>query len=248
MQRMSYVLMALVLLCCFGGTRPAEAICVLGMGNCSPSIDEFNPADPTHVKNLTKESFIAFLQFMHNGQCFQLPLGRIHVKPFSQRALVNELNGLKEAGIITFANANTSSGNALNDIASHIGQEIGEGDLDVSLMPSVGPEHFTKPGCLKMSTIKNISFISWEVQTFQTKRTRETKQVTIGQGTYDETDYDPLYLAYQKTTPYSPIEHGKFRVIYEYDPFRKLWGFDGEDVGDITGPFRGDTVGLVLGQ
>lgn len=56
------------------------------------------------------------------------------MQPYSQTALAKEPVALKEAGAITFEN----TGNVWQDLNNVVGKELGEGDLDVRLAPTLG--------------------------------------------------------------------------------------------------------------
>ena len=175
------------------------------------------------------------------GQCARLPLGRIDIKPYSQQALAKSIMALEKAGIIVMEDANQSSGNVWQDLSSHLGQEVGEGDLNISIAPNADRQQFENrfgTTCLKTGiVVDNIKVVSFDV--FDVKGADFiSKKVAVSQLTYDnDGDTNSLYQAYLDNLGTPLIRRAKLRIVYSYDPFKDHWDFDGLDIGDIKESF-----------
>jgi hypothetical protein len=188
------------------------------------------------------------------ADCITLPLGKIHINPYNEQARAKFIVALEKAGVIAVKNSDNSTGNVFQDIFSNLGKEVGEGDLLISLSPSVDKQQievrFGTQTCLLTGrkTI-NVNLISYDVNDVKKIDLTSTK-VIVAQGTYvTEGNPNNLYAAVLTNIGTKPIERGKFRTIYEYDPFQARWNFRGMDVGEVNEPtFRSNNVERALSQ
>jgi hypothetical protein len=188
------------------------------------------------------------------SDCMTLPLGRIHIKPYSEESKSRYIVALEKAGVVTVKDANTSTGNVWGDLQKNIGKEVGEGDLDIALAPNADKSQievrFGSQTCLKTGrTTGNVELVSFD--TSEAKAADfTTRKFIVAQGKYDA-DGAPgsLYSAFASGIGLKLITHGKFRTLYVYDPFKDHWDFRGMDIGDMNEPgFRSNTVEQGLAQ
>ncbi len=194
-------------------------------------------------EELPKESVIASIEISITT-CMPLPLGLVHVRP-SDESQIKFLHDLQTAGIITLRNTNSSTGNVWKYLEKLQGAEVGEGDVDVSILPNVDMRHFIQQKCLKVgkTVVDSVKIVTWDESSVKDK-SLTTKKIIVVQGTYERhNDFDDLYLAYVKASGLNFIVHGKFRMLFEYDPFQKKWIQSARDDGEISeSGFRSSNV------
>lgn len=170
--------------------------------------------------------------------CMAIPIGRIHIRPFNEPARSRFIVSLEKAGVISVRNADTSNGDVFQDLLSYVGKDVGEGDLEITLAPNVDKNQievrFTNQTCLQTGLkTTNVQLVSYDAT--EMKRADFTsRKIIIAQGKYDsEGALNSLYAATLAQMGTKAIQHGKFRTLYVYDPFRDHWDFKGMDLGDV---------------
>ena len=169
--------------------------------------------------DFTKETALADAKLrLILGTCLVLPLGRQHIKPYSEAQRSKYIVSLEKAGIITVRNANNSSGNIWQDLSKMGAGEMGEGDLDIDLAPNVDSSQievrFGNQTCLKTGrTLSNIQLVSFN-QVEAKGNDFIPRKLIIVEGKYDyEGALNSLYEATAAGLGVKPIEHGKFKTL-----------------------------------
>lgn len=142
----------------------ATDVCIEGIHDCAQTATTseggFNPKNPYIQKHPTKVSTIEFLEYF-SVPCLPIPLGVRRTYPMPE--FEQYLSDLQAAGIISYKQIPAESAAGLN-------LDRGQLAFDVQLMPTIGPEHFKSPSCLKMSVRTQFVVTNWDQRDILTSR------------------------------------------------------------------------------
>ena len=95
------------------------------------------------------------------------------------------------------------------------------------LFRSIDESHLISTGtakCLKGPLTSGVEITNWDDETMRT-RSLQNVRVLIAEGTFKNTDFDPLYVQYREKMNFPKLVDGKFRALWRFDQFQKKWFF-----------------------
>jgi hypothetical protein len=178
--------------------------------------------------------------------CTFFSLGRMNIKPESRPDQHKNLSILSEAGVIKV----TKYYKSFVDPS----REMGEYDADVEMGPNMDPadsKEISGRKCLATGlTATNFELIS--IDSSEKKLADgTTRKIVVAQGKFENVGTPTrATVAINRAMRFKgPVQKGKFRVMYVFEPFKAQWQFRAMDVGDIDeGGFRTSYVERAMEQ